>query len=68
MHSTSWIYGGILVVTKLTRSEFHKMHTICATGIHMKRSVAVHPDREPIKRAPSADSFPNLACIHDTIE
>lgn len=36
--------------------------TICETGIHMKRNVAVHPDISPTNLTPSSESFPVLAC------
>jgi hypothetical protein len=37
------------------------LNTICATGIHMKRSVAVQPDNDPTKLIPPLESFPILA-------
>ena len=52
-------------------SEFHisytklngkKDYTIWETGIHMKRSVAVHPDIDPTNLTPSSESLPSRAC------
>lgn len=40
----------------------HTNNTICETGIHMKRRVAVHPDSAPTTLMPFSVSLPILAC------
>lgn len=47
-------------------SGFRKFVHICETGIHMKRSVAVHPDIAPTNLTPFSESFPVLAIITAT--
>jgi len=47
----------------LMLSGFRKFVHICETGIHMKRSVAVHPDIDPTNFAPFSESFPVRAII-----
>lgn len=38
--------------------------TVCATGIHIKRRVAVHPDIDPTNSVAFSESLPNRDCTN----
>ena len=42
--------------------EVQTRFTICETGIHIKRSVAVHPEIAPTNLTPFSESLPICAC------
>lgn len=52
----------ILYIHKCIKFTSMICSTICATGIHMKRSVAVHPDTDPTNLVAFSGSLPIRAC------
>lgn len=51
-----------LISSEPLSKEVQTRTTICETGIHIKRSVAVHPEIAPTNLTPFSESLPVRAC------